>query len=249
MEAVHFLCYYTTIMNKLIFLDTETTGNDVTKDRLCQVCYMPAGDTIHTEFFKPPIPISVESMSITHITNKMVADKPPFAGSAMAGALKALLRDGILVAHNALFDKAILEAEGLSVPQFICTLRVARALDPDGVIPQYKLQFLRYYLDLDVDAHAHDAEGDVKVLVAVFDRLSAKIKQGGASDDEAIAKMLHISTTPMLFKKFTFGKHIGKDIAEVAKTDRGYLQWLLGQKMAEGVQDEDWLHTLNTYLQ
>ncbi|KKU36869.1 MAG: hypothetical protein UX49_C0007G0028, partial [Candidatus Wolfebacteria bacterium GW2011_GWC2_46_275] len=27
-----------------------------------------------------------------------------------------------------------------------------------------------------------------------------------------------------------------------------YLQWLLGQKMAEGVIDEDWVHTLQTYL-
>lgn len=234
-------------MDNLIFLDTETTGNDVTKDRLCQVCYK-AGDGMYTEFFKPPIPISVESMSITHITNKMVADKPPFAGSAMADALGVALHDSILVAHNALFDKAMLEAEGLAVPRFICTLRVARALDTEGIIPQYKLQFLRYYLDLEIDANAHDAEGDVKVLVAVFDRLFAKMKQEGLSDDEVIAKMIHISTTPTLFKKFVFGKHIGKDIAEVAKTDRGYLQWLLGQKMAEGVPDEDWVHTLNTYL-
>ena len=234
-------------MNKLIFLDTETTGNDVTRDRLCQVCYKTT-DGIRTEFFKPPIPISVESMSITHITNKMVADKAPFAGSAMAGELGALLNEGILVAHNAVFDKAILEAEGLAVPKYICTLRVARALDPEGVLPQYKLQFLRYYLDLDVDAHAHDAEGDVKVLVAVFDRQFAKLKQEGLSDDEVVEKMLHISTTPMLFKKFTFGKHIGKDIAEVAKIDKGYLQWLLGQKMAEAIPDEDWVYTLNTYL-
>jgi DNA polymerase III epsilon subunit-like protein len=234
-------------MNNLIILDTETTGNDVAKDRLCQVCYKE-GDTFHTGFFKPPIPISVKAMSITHITNKMVADKEPFAGSAMKQELEALLQDGILVAHNALFDKAILEAEGLVIPQFICTLRVARALDEDCVIPEYNLQFLRYYLDLDVDADAHDAEGDVRVLAAVFERLMAKIKQEGLSDDEAIAKMIHISTTPTLFKKFTFGKHNGKDIAEVAKTDKGYLQWLLGQKMAEGVADEDWIHTLQTYL-
>ncbi|OGM93112.1 hypothetical protein A2372_01735 [Candidatus Wolfebacteria bacterium RIFOXYB1_FULL_54_12] len=234
-------------MNKLIFLDTETTGNDVTKDRLCQVCYKTT-DGMHTEFFKPPIPISVESMSITHITNKMVADKASFAGSAMSGELGVLLSEGILVAHNAVFDKAILEAEGLAVPKYICTLRVARALDPEGVLPQYKLQFLRYYLDLDVDAHAHDAEGDVKVLVAVFDRQLAKMKQEGLSDDEAIEKMLHISTAPMLFKKFTFGKHIGKDIAEVAKIDKGYLQWFLAQKMAEAIPDEDWVYTLNTYL-
>lgn len=234
-------------MNKLIFLDTETTGNDVTKDRLCQVCYK-IEDQYHTGFFKPSLPISVKAMSITHITNKMVAHAEPFAGSVMYKELEVLLKDGILVAHNALFDKAILEAEGLSVPSYICTLRVARALDPDNVIPEYNLQFLRYYLDLDIDAHAHDAEDDVKVLAAVFDRLLAKTKQDGLTDEEAIAKMIHISTTPMLFKKFTFGKHIGKDIADVAKIDKGYLQWLLGQKMAEGVADEDWIHTLETYL-
>ena len=235
------------IMNKLIFLDTETTGNDVAKDRLCQVCYKVGGE-YHTAFFKPPVPISVKAMSITHITNKMVEHEQPFAESAMRKELEALLHDGILVAHNALFDKAILEAEGLSVPNYICTLRVARALDPDNVIPEYNLQFLRYYLDLDIDAHAHDAEDDVKVLAAVFDRLFAKLKDEGMLDDEVIAKMVEISTTPMLFKKFTFGKYNGKEIAEVAKIDKGYLQWLLGQKMAEGVADEDWIHTLQTYL-
>jgi DNA polymerase III epsilon subunit-like protein len=234
-------------MNNLIILDTETTGNDVSKDRLCQVCYK-VGEQYHTGFFKPPIPISVKAMSITHITNKMVADKEPFEGSAMKAELQGLLQDGILVAHNALFDKAILEAEEMSIPRFICTLRVARALDEDCVIPEYNLQFLRYYLDLDIDAYAHDAEGDVRVLAGVFDRLLAKIKQEGLSDEEAIAKMLHISTTPTLFKKFTFGKHNGETIADVAKTDKGYLQWLLGQKMAEGVADEDWIHTLQTYL-
>lgn len=234
-------------MNNLIILDTETTGNDVATDRLCQVCYKE-GDTFHTGFFKPPVPISVKAMSITHITNKMVADKESFAGSAMRGELEGLLREGILVAHNALFDKAILEAEGLVVPQYICTLRVARALDPEGVIPEYNLQFLRYYLDLDVDANAHDAEGDVRVLAAVFDRLLAKIKQEGLSDDEAIAKMLDISVKPTLIRRFTFGKHNGELIADVAKTDKGYLQWLMGQKMSEGVVDEDWVHTLQTYL-
>lgn len=235
-------------MSNLIFLDTETTGNDVLKDRLCQVCYKYE-DYYRVGFFKPPVPISVKAMSITHITNKMVADKEPFVGSEMKKELEGLLKDGILVAHNAPFDKAILEAEGVNIPKFICTFRVARALDEDAVIPEYNLQYLRYYLDLDVeDAYAHDAEGDVKVLVGLFDRLLSKIKAGGLSEEAAIAKMAEISTTPMLFKKFMFGKYNGKEIAEVAKIDKGYLQWLLGQKMAEGVPDEDWVHTLETYL-
>ena len=64
--------------NKLIFLDTETTGNELGKDRISQVCYQ-IGDTIKACYFKPPLPMSVKAMSVTHITNKMLVDKKPFA--------------------------------------------------------------------------------------------------------------------------------------------------------------------------
>src|SRR3989338_3881709 len=133
-------------------------------------------------FFKPPIPMSLKATSITHITNKMLVDKEPFSGSTMKKDLEALLKDGVLVAHNAKFDKAILEAEGVIAPRFICTLRVARYLDPDNAIAEYNLQFLRYYFELEVEANAHDAEGDVKVLCAVFDKLFFEIKKEGMSD-------------------------------------------------------------------
>ena len=67
---------------ELIFLDTETTGNDMSKDRLCQVCYRNSAG-IHTEYFKPPLPMTVKSMSITHITDAMLEDKKSFADSQM----------------------------------------------------------------------------------------------------------------------------------------------------------------------
>jgi len=232
---------------KLVFLDTETTGNDLAKDRLCQVCYKTDEET-RTEYFKPPVPIGVKSMSITHITNKMVADKEAFSGSQMKKDLEALLADHIFVAHNAKFDLAMLEAEGLHVPQFICTLRVARYLDTGAVIPEYNLQFLRYYLDLEVEGGAHDAEGDVNVLYAIFNRQLQKMKEQGLSEDEAILKMVEISSQPSIFAKFNFGKHKDKMIADVVKTDRGYLEWLLKQKLEDGEQDEDWIFTLKHYL-
>ena len=236
-------------MQKLIFLDTETTGNDVEKDRLCQVCYKTT-DGIHTAYFKPPIPMSVKSMSITNITNKMLKDKEPFQGSKMKKDLEERFVDGgMLVAHNANFDCAILEAEGMSIPRRICTFRVARSLDTEGVIPEYNLQYLRYYLDLDVEsATAHDAEGDVLVLHALFTRLLDKMVKEGMSEEQAIEKMLDISSRPVLFRVFNFGKYNGQKIEDVAKTDKGYLQWLLGQKMADGAQDEDWIHTLEYFL-
>lgn len=240
---------YNPSMQKVLFLDTETTGNEPTKDRLCQVCWM-SDDVWHTEYFKPSIPISVKSMSITHITNRMVEDKPPFGGSAFKKDFEGALADHILVAHNARFDIAMLAAEGVSVPRHICTLRVARHLDPDNVIPEYGLQFLRYFLNLDVEASAHDAEGDVRVLIALFNRLFTKMKTVGtyANDDEVLDAMADISLKPTLFTTMPFGKYKDTRIASIAHSDPNYLKWLLQQKLSDGEQDEDWIYTLKTHL-
>jgi DNA polymerase III epsilon subunit-like protein len=231
----------------LIFLDTETTGNDVAKDRLCQVCYKTSEGTV-MEYFKPPVPISVKAMSITHITNKMVGEKGAFSGSKTANDLQTLLKDGILVAHNAKFDIAMLEAEGIKVSKFICTLRVARYLDPKNQIPEYGLQFLRYFLDLEKDAQAHDAEGDVNVLHAVFHRLLSKVKETESTEEKAIEKMIEISKTPTIFNRFNFGKYKDMSVAEVLQKDRRYLEWLLNTKLENEKNDEDWIFTLKHYL-
>ncbi|MDO8585296.1 MAG: 3'-5' exonuclease [bacterium] len=234
--------------NELIFLDTETTGNDVANDRLVEVCYK-VPDGIHKGYFKPPLPMSVKAMSITNISNRMLMDKEPFRDSHLRADLEARLAEGILVAHNAKFDCAMLEAEGLSVPRRICTFRVARHLDSENLIPEYNLQYLRYQLDLDVrGAGAHDAKSDVKVLYALFNWQLKEMKKGGLTKAKAIEAMLDVSSRPTLFKLFPFGKYKDKKIEEVVKTDRAYLEWLLNKKYEEGGTDEDWIHTLKYYL-
>lgn len=232
---------------ELVYLDTETTGNDTTKDHLCQVCYKTT-DGVIVGYFKPPVPVSVKAMSITHITNRMLEGKEVFAESQMKKDLQKLLVDGVLVAHNAKFDKAMLEKEGVPVPRFICTLRVARYLDAKNAIPEYNLQFLRYYLDLEVDGHAHDAEGDVNVLYAVFQRLLQKMIESCGDRETAIQKMIEISAKPSIFTIFNFGKHKDKRIEDVVKTDKKYLEWLLDDKIKSGGQDEDWIYTLRHFL-
>ncbi len=234
-------------MKKLIFLDTETTGNEIGKDRLCQICYK-CDEKLKTNYFKPPIPISVKAMSVTHITNKMVEDKEPFEKSETSKELQVLLKDGILVAHNAKFDIAILEAEGITVSNYICTLRIARHFDENNLIPEYGLQFLRYFLDLEIEGGAHDAESDVKVLFAVFQRLLAKVKEKIPNEEEAINKMIEISNNPVIFKKFNFGKYKGELVEDVFKKNRGYLEWMLKTKLADGTDDEDWIYTLKYFL-
>jgi len=193
---------------KLIFLDTETTGNDLKEDRLCQVCYK-IDDKLVVKNFKPPIPISIKAMSITNITNKMVENEEPFQGSKTKEELQMLLKDNILVAHNAKFDIAMLKSEGVDVPQYICTLRLARYLDDKQEIPEYNLQFLRYYYDVDIEnIVAHSADGDVLILEAVFKHLykTAEKKSKDTSEENIIKRMMEISSRPSIIKKFNFGK-------------------------------------------
>lgn len=235
-------------MDRFLFLDTETTGNDPLTDRLFQVCFK-TGERLEDGYFKPPLPISVKSQSITHVTNKMVADKPAFGESVMKGVLEQLLREKIFVAHNAVFDIAMLTHEGLEVPRFICTLKVARALDTNCVIPEYNLQFLRYFLELDVQASAHEAKDDVIVLEALFKRLFVKMMETYKDSQKVTDEMMRISLEPSLFSKFPFGKHRGRKIEEVVLSDREYCLWLLEQKQQNGTtNEEDWIYTLKYHL-
>ena len=242
-------------MKKLIFLDTETTGNDLKEDRLCQVAYSIDGEMV-VKNFKPPVPISIKAMSVTNITNKMVENEEAFQGSDFAKELQELLNENILVAHNASFDIAMLENEGLKVPNYICTLKLSRYLDNKAEIPEHNMQFLRYYYDPEYgfsnengDVIAHSADGDVLVLEQVYKYIFNLAKEKAGTDDEEtiINRMMEISKKPSLIRRFSFGKHIDKLVEEVAQEDKGYLEWFLKTKEEEGT-DEDWIYTLKYYL-
>lgn len=237
-------------MNKqIIFFDTETTGN-TEKDFLCQLAYKTK-DTEFNNLYKPPVLIPPEASAIHHITNKMVKNEPSFKESPDYQNVKELFEDenSFVVAHNAIFDLNMLKKEEIIPRNFICTLRVARALDPEGKIEKYNLQYLRYFLGIEIEAKAHDALGDVLVLEKLFERLFNKIKTTDNLDDEkTIEKMTKISSHPSIFKHFNFGKYVGQEIGNVAKEDRGYLEWLLKQKQEGDQIDEDWIYTLKHYL-
>jgi len=243
-------------MNNLLFLDTETTGITPDKDRIISIAYKQGDKLVH-ELFKPPVAIAIEAMSIHYITEKMVADKPPFSGSKIEAELKGLLKDYVLVAHNASFDIAMLEAEGVVVPQFICSLKVARFLDDKGVVPRFNLQYLRFYLELEIEGVTpHDAAGDVIVLEAVFEKfLQSYQEKFGVGEDEAIKEMQEISLRPALIHRINFGKHAGKLMSAVAQSEPDYLRWLLGKMQEDAAnrtgrfEDEDMIYSIKHYLQ
>lgn len=234
--------------SRIIFLDTETTGNE-DKDRLCQLAYKDSSTTF-SELFKPPLPISIESSAVCHITNKMVADKPSFQDSEHYSAIKSLLEspETVLVAHNAKFDLGMLAKEGITPTNFICTLRVARYLDKQNIIPRYNLQYLRYYLEMEIEAQAHDAMGDVMILEELFDRLLKKMIEETGDKDSAVTKMIEVSSHPSLLHTISFGKYNGQKIKDIANTDRAYLEWLLREKLKSEADEEDWIYTLKDAL-
>jgi exodeoxyribonuclease X len=233
---------------KLVFLDTETTGI-MPEDRLCQIAYKLDGK-LKCELFKPPLPIKIDAMAVHHITQKMVGVKPPFQDSPLFEELRDLLEgdDAVLVAHNARFDAVMLRHEGIISKKIICTLKVARHLDMDAVIPRYSLQYLRYYHNLDIDAVAHDAAGDVLVLEGLYHLLAEEMKREFGADSDIIQEMMKISAQPSLMRRINFGKHSGKLLLDVLKEDRSYLEWLLLQKQDQPQEEEDWIYSLKYYL-
>lgn len=237
---------------RIFFFDTETTGN-TQGDFLCQLAVKERGTTDGTinTLYKPPVPIPLECSMIHHITNKMVADRPLFKDSPEYESLKAFFADptNVFVAHNAAFDQQILRNDGIEITNLICTFKTIRTLDTDGKFAMHKLQYLRYALDMDLDVPAHDALADVIVLEHLFEYEMTEAMHAWSLDTDAVlARMITITSEPMTFHKFDFGKHKGKLIAEVAMTDPGYLSWLLDQKKVSESDERDWIYTLEKAL-
>ena len=242
----------------LIFLDTETTGAGP-DDRLCQLAYKYHSSLTRDSFtamYRPPLPISIESMSIHHITEAMVNDRPLFIESEDYHPVKQLLEgpDSVLVAHNAPFDVAMLEKEHIVPTHFIDTLKLVRHFDPKMVMARHNLQYLRYYLKLDeaIDEviRPHDALSDVIVMELLFDRLYAKTaSQFELSDEESVVRqMIELSIGPVFIGKFAFGKYKGHLVEEVASIDRAYLEWLYNSKRESEQDESDWIYTLEKVL-
>lgn len=148
----------------------------------------------------------------------------------------------------------MLAKEGVNFPRFICTLKIARYLDDGTRFENHQLQYLRYFYGVEVEAVAHDAFGDIVVLEAVFKKVVAdfilsEYPVGEQFTEEMILnRLIEISSLPTLLRTINFGKHVGKTIEEVAKADRGYLEWLLKAKQEKPDGEEDWIYTLKHHL-
>lgn len=170
----------------VVVLDTETTGLDVTQDRVISIgAVRLAGARVYRSvtfdrLVDPGRPIPPRSTAVHGITDAMVAGAANF--TAVHGELAPLLEGCVLVGHNVAFDLAMLRREytlaGLAWPDppALDTLLLTCALDP--ALPSFELDALAQGLGLQVHGR-HTALGDALATAEVYVRLLPRLADAG----------------------------------------------------------------------
>lgn len=230
-------------------LDFETTGKDPETDRAIEVAAIILdGGHIHqfSSLINPGIPISPEASAIHHLIDSDVAEASPWA-SVRANLLSQDF--DLFVAHYADFDMKFFAHDGGPVEgkPILCTWRMAKKLLPD--MPSYSNMALHYRLGLPGrPTEAHRATADAVVTSGLYQHLLG-IASANARDPEFVDmdKFITWVNSPMMETTIRFGKYFGKAWAEVAKTDRNYVEWVLNKSdIASG--NPDIRFTLETLL-
>ncbi|MFT7879558.1 MAG: exonuclease domain-containing protein [Sulfurimonas sp.] len=240
-----------------VLFDTETTGNQE-QDRIIQIGAMIVHNKeeieVYDELCSTDVPIALEAMEVHNITPDIIEGKAPFSETKFATRVNELnTPENFLIAHNINFDLGMIQKEGFENRYtLIDTFRCAKHLYPD--MPYHRLQYLRYALELymvegaeadnlGITIKAHDAIGDVLVMKLLLSKLvqAATEQFEGKNPMQVLAEL---TQTPVLMRTFKFGKYKGREIAEIAEEDMGYLQWM--RKNLE--LDEDMAFTLDNYL-
>jgi len=244
-------------MAKYILFDTETTGAEE-KDRIIQVGAMIVHSKdnieIYDELCLADVPIGIEAMEVHNITPNIIENKPPYAELNFA---KKLLQynneENYLIAHNISFDLSMVKKEGFENHYtLIDTLRCAKHLLPNS--PYHRLQYLRYALELykteeaeasklNITIKAHDAIGDVLVMKLLLSEL-VRLTQDKFKGENPMKKLAELTQTPVLIKTFKFGKYKDREVEEIVKADKGYINWMRNNMDL----DEDMVFSLDYYL-
>ena len=162
--------------HQLVFFDLETTGLDPKKGhRVIELAavIMDEGGIMqeYRSFVRPERLIPVQAIKIHGITNEMLRGQPE--PNVVYPALKEIIKDIPLVAHNAKFDMAFLRQEfGMLDMQLnnqsICTLEMSRERFPN--LANHKLSTVYRHLigKSNSDIRQHRALDDARMVAAIW---------------------------------------------------------------------------------
>lgn len=225
----------------ICFFDLETTGVNITKDRIVEIAVLkvyPNGkEESKTWLVNPGIPIPKDVTAIHGISDADVADKPTF--KEVAKEIYNMIKDSDLGGFNSdRFDIPLLAEEMLRA-EIDFDMKNRLSIDVQTIFHKMEQRTLsaayRFYCNKDLN-DAHSAEADTN---ATYEVLKAQINRYEEIENDT--KFLAEFSTRKQFadfagfigynKKgeecFTFGKHKGKAVADILETEPGYYGWLL----------------------
>jgi DNA polymerase-3 subunit epsilon len=237
----------------LCFFDLETTGVNVTQDRIVEIAVikvMPNGEIIRkTNRVNPTIPIPAESSAIHGITNEDVADKPTF--KELAKDYAKFFEGSDMAGFNILkFDVPVLVEEFLragvefdySRKKIIDAQKIFHMMEKRTLSAAFKFYCGKEMID------AHSAEADTQatmdVLLAQIARYDNQPVVDGLGNTVGIIKndmeelnkltsseMVDLGGRMVKNDKgepvFNFGKHKNKPVLTVLREEPSYYDWMM----------------------
>ena len=224
----------------ICFFDLETTGVNVSKDRIVEISILKVFPNGNKESFtwrvNPEMKIPAVTTAIHGISDEMVLNEPTF--KELAPKVSELIKNSDLGGFNSnRFDIPLL-AEELLRAEIDFDLKVNQAVDVQTIFNKMEKRTLeaayKFYCNKDL-TNAHSAEADT---IATYEVLKAQLdKYDGLENDMDYLSKFSSHQNFADFAGFigynkegqeiiTFGKHKGKVIEDLFKTEPGYFSWI-----------------------
>ena len=230
------------LQNPLCVFDLETTGLQITKDRIVQIAILKVHpDTSQEELnliVNPEMDIPQEIIDIHGITNERALKAPTF--KEIAEEVKAFIGNSDLAGYNSnKFDIPVLAEAFLRVGidfdltnrNFIDVQNIFHKMEQRTLVAAYK-----FYCEKELK-NAHDAMHDTKATWEVLEKqldkydldcnaaALADFSRAGTNKVIDMAGRIALNTKNEVV--YNFGKHKGKTIEEISKKEPGYYGWML----------------------
>jgi DNA polymerase-3 subunit epsilon len=228
------------LIKPLAVIDLETTGINLATDRIVEIAIvkiMPDGTrSLKHKLINPEIPIPKQASDIHGITDEKVKDAPTFRQAA--NELKQFLDQCDLAGYNSnRFDIPLLVEEFLRVGIEI-DMKGKKLIDVQRVFHLMEQRTLsaayRFYCDKQHDG-AHGAQADAEATLEILLAQIVRYPQLGA-DPESIVKFTGDDQVVDFARRFSmengveifnFGKHKGRPVADVLKSEPQYYDWMM----------------------
>lgn len=234
------------LKNPIVVFDLETTGLDIAKDRIVELCLIkvfPNGsEDVKFRRLNPTIPISPEASQIHGIYDADVKDCPTFR--EIAKNMAAYIDGCDFAGYNSIkFDIPLLAEEFLRAGIDI-DFRKRKLIDVQNIFHKMEQRTLiaayRFYCNKNLDK-AHSAEADTRatleVLESQLDRYS-ELQNNVAflSEFSAISRNADYAGRFVYNDKdeivINFGKHKGRLLADILRTEPSYYDWMMTSDFA-----------------